>query len=79
MAYNVLFGRPMMKARQMVTVVYCLTVKFRTSTEKARECQASAIKLTQKMPAQAVVMEIREIRACEIPIDELIKEKNVLI
>lgn len=68
MAYNAIFGRPMMKATQMVTAVYCLTVKFPTPTgfnfvradlEKARECEVRAIELTQKTPNPSAVMEIK--------------------
>ena len=31
-AYNAIIGRPLIKKTNMVTIVYCLTVKFRTLT-----------------------------------------------
>lgn len=55
MSYNAIFGRPIMKATQIVTIVYYITVKFPTLTgigfiivdlEKSRECHVRAIKLT---------------------------------
>lgn len=63
----------------MVTTIYCLTIKFPTQTgigfvkenlRNARECQVWAIEFTQKIPTQAAVMEIRDVDACDIPIDE---------
>lgn len=37
--YNSIFDRTMMKAKQMVIVVYCLTIKFlRADLESARKC-----------------------------------------
>lgn len=47
MAYNTMFGRPLIKEMEMVTVIYFLTIKFPTPTgigfikgdmEKTREC-----------------------------------------
>lgn len=55
MAYNTIFGRLLMRATQMVTVVYCLMIKFptpmsarfvRVNLKKSRECQVRAVHLT---------------------------------
>ena len=55
-AYNAIIGRPLMKKTNMVSTVYCLTVKFPTPTEvgyikadqaTARQCHIQAIHLSR--------------------------------
>lgn len=66
-AYNAIFDRTLMKQTQMVTVVYCLIVKFLTPTRvgyiradrtAARKCHLNSLRIVERFKSKQDVMEI---------------------
>ena len=84
-AYNAIIGRPLMKKTNMVSAVYCLTVKFPTPTEvgyiktdqaTARQCHIQAIHLSKQAvsePEKVVTEDVLAIErdGSEIDIEDL--------
>lgn len=77
-AYNAIFGRPLMKLTQMITAVYCLTIKFPTPTgigffcadrATARKCHIKSLKLVEDTQWMQDVMKI--VSETDIPLEQL--------
>ena len=73
-AYNAIIGRPLMKKTNMVSAVYCLTVKFPTPTgvgyikadqATARQCHIQAIHLSKQVVSESENMVTGDILAIE--------------
>ena len=84
-AYNAIIGRPLMKKTNMISTVYCLTVKFPTPTRvgyikidqaTARQCHIQAIHLSKQAvsePEKVVTGDVLAIErdGSEIDIEDL--------
>ena len=73
-AYNAIIERPLMKKTNMVSVVYCLTVKFSTPTgvgyikvdqATARQCHIQAIHLSKQAVSEPEKVVTRNVLAIE--------------
>ena len=72
--YNAIIGRPLMKKTNMVSVVYCLTVKFSTPTgvgyikvdqATARQCHIQTIHLSKQAVSEPEKVVTGDILALE--------------
>ena len=89
-AYNAIIGRPLMKKTNMVTIVYCLIVKFSTSTgiryikvdqAMARQCHIQSIHLSNQVipdPKKVTTRDILAIKCdgSKIRVDDLDPREN---
>ena len=73
-AYNAIIGRPLMKKTNMVSAVYCLTVKFPTPTRvgyikvdqaMACQCHIQSIHLSKQVIPESKEVVIGDILATE--------------